>query len=187
MSQPHPIEYVSIYLCMHRLALRFGLPGEDAEDCAMEFVTRSLEPSSVPAAEKTSFYARPGYLRRCAINYLLNFSRARLRRQNRERTGEAAAIRADRTESSLEARLLKRAFWQQVATVLALLAPVSCQIFLSSHLDGETIKELAASFDRTPHAVEQTLSRTRSRLRLLLERQGITESQLREYLACPDT
>jgi len=101
MFQPHPIEYVSLYMSMHRLAQRFGLPKEDAEDCAMEFILRSLKPSTAPAAEQSSLAASPALLRRCAINYLLNFRRARRRRQQRGQRGETAERSPFLSEESL--------------------------------------------------------------------------------------
>jgi len=48
---------------------------------------------------------------------------------------------------------------------------------------GESAEEIAASSDRTPHAIEQSLCRSRKHLRAALERRGSTEAELRQYLA----
>ena len=83
---------------------------------------------------------------------------------------------------AVDAGLMRDEFWRPLMAALAKLEPIPQQIFLRHHLNDEPVQDLAAAFDRTPHAIHQTLLRARKHLRAALERQGVTQSELLQYL-----
>ncbi len=163
---------------------RAGLNAEDAEDCAAQFVERMLT-ASPPTSNAGA------WLRRCARNHVVDCIRARGRRLSHEcdwpetisESGQSMPCDYPGETPGADADLLRNEFWSRLMAALAEIAPTPQQIFLRHHLNGETIQNLAIAFDRTPHAVDQDLLRARQRLRAVLERQGLTESELRQYLA----
>ena len=62
------------------------------------------------------------------------------------------------------------------------LPPIMSELLVRHHLHGECVRDLAASCDRTPAAVELILFRARRRMRVHLERMGLTEAELRAYV-----
>lgn len=167
-----------------RCSRRAGLNAEDAEDCAAQFVERMLT-ASPPTSNAGA------WLRRCARNHIVDYMRARGRRLTHECrwpetiSGSGQSVASDFPDGApgADANLLRDEFWRCLMAALAQLDPVPQQIFLRHHLNGDSVDDLAAAFDRTPHAVDQTLLRARKRLRTVLERQGLTEAELLQYLA----
>jgi len=163
---------------------RAGLNAEDAEDCAAQFVERMLT-ASPPTSNAGA------WLRRCARNHVVDCIRARGRRLAHEccwpetvsDSGQSVALDYPDEAPGADADLLRDEFWRCLMAALAQLDPVPQQIFLRHHLNGDSVDDLAAAFDRTPHAIHQTLLRARKRLRTVLERQGLTEAELLQYLA----
>lgn len=67
--------------------------------------------------------------------------------------------------------------------IIAKLPGVPGNLFVRHHLYDECIQQLAVDYGRTPHTVEQTPLRTKKRLRVLMDRKGLTEEEFRGYLA----
>lgn len=171
-------------LCIaQRYGRRMRLNAEDAEDCAALFAKRMLT-ASPPDSNAEA------WLRRCARNHVVDCIRA-LRRhqahvcswpQARDGDDSAEALEYADDAPGTDAGLMRDEFWRRLMAAFAKLDPIPQQIFLRHHRDGEPVQDLAAAFDRTPHAIEQTLLRARKRLRAALERQGLTEAELLQYL-----
>ena len=165
-----------------RYGQRAGLTAEDTEDCAAQFAERMLT-ASPPDSHVEA------WLRRCARNHVVDCVRALRRRQAhvcpwpQARDGDdSAELDCAGNEPGTDAGLMQDECWWHLMRALAKLEPIPQQIFLRHHLNGEPVQDLAVAFDRIPHAVEQTLLRARKHLRAALERQGLTESELRQYL-----
>ena len=167
-------------LCIARnYGRRVGLNIEDNEDCAAHFAARMLT-TSPPAGDVTA------WLRRCAHNHVIDTVRALRRRQthicpwlqvrNSDGSVEDAEYAAD--APGIDDVLMQDEFWRYLMAALAKLDPIPQQIFLRHHLNGEPVQALAVAFDRTTHAIEQTLFRARKHLRRVLEQQGLTEAEL---------
>lgn len=158
------------------------IQGEDAEDCAMEFVLRLLQNRRPGREDRLS----AAYLQVCARNHARNFRRgARRYRRRIQEDGSALAHEGEIPAAgrSLLSPLLQEEFWQQIAGALARLDPLPRRVFLAFYLEGRAAGEIAAHTGRSVNAVALTLRRARQQLRRLLERQGITEGDLRAYLA----
>lgn len=56
------------------------------------------------------------------------------------------------------------------------------EVFLSFYLIGNTATEIATATGRSRDAIEQTLARSRKRLRQILVRKGESEEEINEYL-----
>ena len=173
-----------------RCARREGLSPDDADDCATEFVVRMLhryEPKQLLTARTLTSAA---WLYRCARNHAIDFRRARARLEQHESCALCALCTDVRTAVPAggaacapepDRQFLRSDCLCRMTDAINQLSHVQRQLFLRHHLGGEPILNLAADFQRSPHAVEQTLHRARHRLRLLLEKQGWSE---RELLAC---
>ena len=165
-----------------RYGQRAGLTAEDTEDCAVQFAERML------TASPPDFRVEP-WLRRCARNHVVDCVRALRRRQAyvcpwpQVRDGDdSAELECADDEPGADAGLMRDEFWRHLMAAFAKLDPVPQQIFLRHYQNGDSVQAVAVAFHRTPHAVEQTLLRARKHLRAALERQGLTESELRQYL-----
>lgn len=182
-------------------AYRQGLRGEAAEDCALEFLERMLLTDDwralhPPEREQTARPQTPqepsseAWLRRCAGNFARNARRRDVRLSRRERVwpewrddeGEGPSWEPAAPQESPEARLLRGELARRIETAVRHLTPAQRELFERILVDGEPVGEVAASLGRTPHAVSQSLLTLRQRLRAQLERQGLDERDVREYL-----
>jgi RNA polymerase sigma factor (sigma-70 family) len=176
-------------------ARRKGLTREDAEDCAAEFVARTLERTSADDSAPPPLPCGPprALLHWRARNCAEDFRRRAAVRQRRElpwpdapdahpRAEPVATAAAPDEAAGPEAELLRAEFWWQVRLVLARLEPEPRRLFLGHHLWGESLDALAAETGRTVPAVKQALARARRRLRVALERRGYAEADLRAFL-----
>ncbi len=175
-----------------RAALRSSLGTEDAEDCALAFVGRVLlddgeaalrPPGSSP--EASGFC--PAWVWRCAVNHACNVRR----RQRQLAEAERPWPEIENTEGGVapwdppadtpgpEALLLRRQASEAVRRAIGRLSSDSGAAFLRHYVGGECVRDVASAAGRTPHAVEQSLLRSRVRLRDLLERQGLGAEVLR--------
>ena len=163
---------------------RAGLNVEDTEDCAVHFAQWMLT-TKLPAPPLGA------WMRKCARNHVINYLRGRRVRLMHEChwpetvSDKGQPVKWDCQDESpgVEAELLQDELWRLLMAGLAELAPVPQQVFLSHHLYGESAEEIALSSDRTPHAIEQSLCRSRKHVRAALIRRGSTEAELRQYLA----
>lgn len=163
---------------------RAGLNLEDTEDCAVHFAQWMLT-TALPAPPLGA------WMRKCARNHVINHLRTRGRRMAHEQPwpetasdgGPPTAWDCPDGAPSADSDLLRAEFWKRVMAALAELAPAPQQVFLRHHLSDETVEDISAFLGRTPHAIEQSLCRSRKHLRAALERHGLTEAELRQYLA----
>jgi RNA polymerase sigma factor (sigma-70 family) len=162
-------------------ASRVGLQHDDAQDCAMDFVIKALgrEFAEIALTSKTA------WLHRCAYNHALNYSRTISRRRQREqswteRYGEDAEREANARPAAVpgpRTLTLRKELWHQVAAAVQRLTPMQQELFVRHHFRHQTARELAAMFDRTPHAMEESLSNIRRRLAALLRSSGWTDEE----------
>lgn len=175
-----------------RAALRSGLGSEDAEDCALAFVGRVLLDDSEAAlrppgsSPKASGFC-PAWVWRCAVNHARDVRRRQRRMAEAERPwpeienpdGGVAPWDPPADTPGPEALLLRRRASEAVRRAIGRLSSDSGAAFLRHHVGGECVRDVASAAGRTPHAVEQSLLRSRVRLRDLLERQGLDAEALR--------
>jgi RNA polymerase sigma factor (sigma-70 family) len=165
-----------------------GLANDDREDCAMEFVHKMLIYTPPPLATPEEVDA---WLHRCARNHTYNFQRAqriRLRHLSPSvefpdhEEGCASASLPNLTASPLHQMLLQD-FWAQIERFLSPIRPQVLTLFIRFYKEGWSVQELATQTGRTPNAVEQSLARTRARLRARLTVEASTVALWEQYLA----
>lgn len=179
-SIPHLFEVIQLQ------ATRVGLTHDDVQDCAAQFVKHILQENKREIREER-------YLRQSARNFALNFRRAKLRLQNREKAwpetlhpnGSRVDYEFPDTGRIPEVYLMNREFRQRVAAALQKLDPELRQMIFLTFWRGRSIQQIADMMGRKPDAVKQALYRARRQLRSLLERQGMDEAAASEYLARP--
>lgn len=163
-------------------AQRLGLDADAAEDCAMAFLLHKLE--------RGKPFGQNGALRRrCAHDFAFNVVRAR--RSRPEIAFHDLAICQAEDGELFEANvypapeqvLLRKELWEFLLPFLNRLRPLPRQLLWHHHVIGEGVSQLATAMGLTTHAVEQSLCRTRRRVRELLEREGVGAQELWEYLA----
>jgi RNA polymerase sigma factor (sigma-70 family) len=172
------------------VARRRGLTREDAEDCAAEFAERMLGKRECMLGLGTEGHCFPAWLHRCAQNHVADFCRAKERLGQHELPWPATVhddgppVAWDCADSAAtpEARLLREEFWQRMTKTLDRLPPIMSELLVRHHLHGECVRDLAVSCGRTPAAVELILFRARRRMRALLERMGLTPTELSAYI-----
>jgi len=172
------------------VARRRGLTHEDAEDCAAEFAERMLARPECAAHVGPDGHCFPAWLHRCAENHATDFCRAKLRLAMREQAWPETAphdgppLARDRADDAPtpEAQLLRKEFWQRLTAALGRLPPLMRELLVRHHLHGECVRELADSCGRSPESVELILFRARRRMRVTLERMGLTEAEMGTYI-----
>lgn len=156
-------------------AMRLGLPREEAQDCAMDFVVHMLSMPMELSSAKSS-----AWLHRCAHNYACNFGRSLARRRKRESAWDDELLQELPTSGpGPKTQFIRKEMWNQVIVALQNLTPDQREMFVRHHLRDESVPDLAKRFKRTPHAVEECLSNIRRRLPSLLQHQGWTEDETR--------
>jgi RNA polymerase sigma factor (sigma-70 family) len=171
----------------------FGLQGDFAEDCIQSFVVKWLFKSYHPPLWTWPKARCHAFLRRASRNHVLNFITACQRRRKYEgldylesRCREPACLSAEAERDFLpEVYAEKELFWEQIEVGLQVLTPSQCALLIRYHLENAAIAEIAASSGRSVHAIEQSLSNARKRLRSALIAQGNTEAELRSYVSLP--
>ena len=166
-----------------RCALRLGLAPDAAEDCALAFVGRVLlddtEKELRPPEMRhlTGAYSAP-WVWRCALNHAFNFRRYLQHRKDQEEawpdteTADGRGL-ADSAPGPADL-LMNRWLAEEFRDCVMRLEPVPREVLLRHHIGLESIQTIAGDLGRTPHAVEQCLLRTRHRLRVFLERHGVS-------------
>jgi RNA polymerase sigma factor (sigma-70 family) len=170
----------------------FGIPTDDLEDCAMDFLERMLRAKHITAYLTIHQSHREAWLHRCAINHASNYRRSLSRRRSHEvpwpttcDVDEAFSLTEFIDDSpGPEVRVLTREFWQRADSVVGGLRPDHKRCFVRHYLFLEPVREIAARDQKSQAAVSKTLQRARKRLRVVAERMGITEGDMRTYLVC---
>jgi RNA polymerase sigma factor (sigma-70 family) len=136
-----------------RAGRKVGLTVEEAQDCAMELITRLI----------TQKYLVPSYrwLYRCARNAAINY------RVQRERQSKILATPAMLPESRLSTPLDTLIEQERVEYLLSKLDQEPRRIFCCC-LEGYSVAEIAELVGKTPNAVRLVLTRCRRKLRKVL-------------------
>lgn len=175
-------------------ARRQGIVGEAAEECALQFLERMLQRSwrslRPPNACSSGGEVSEAWLRRCADNFARNVRRHWTHVHRWEAPwpewagpdGERQAWDCPDGGADPEARLLRDELLGRIQAAARRLTPAQQFLFEAYFLDEASIPALAAATGQTPHAVSQSLSNIRRRLRAILERQGLDERVAREYI-----
>ena len=167
-------------------AFRAGLPREEVKDCSMDFLTKML--LRYEDASQLLPVKRSAWLKTCARNHTLNFCRyrsLRLRLQAHDFDDEADPVPlVERlpTASTPEKEMLWSDFWELFYEAIGQLDAAPEALFVEHYFEGRQAWELAEGSGRTRDAVEQSLARSRRRLRKRMEVQGWTQQSVREYL-----
>ena len=167
-------------------AFRAGLPREEVEDCSMDFHAKML--LCYEDASQLLPLKRSAWLKACARNHTLNFCRyrsLRLRRQAHDFDDEdepTPLVERLPTSSTPEKEMLWTDFREQFYEAIGQLDAAPEALFVEHYFEGRQAAELAQRSGRTRDAVEQSLARSRRRLRKRLEALGWTEQSVREYL-----
>jgi RNA polymerase sigma factor (sigma-70 family) len=142
-------------------AIGIGLIGDDAEDCAMALVLKSLQqPWSFKPAE--SSIAEPSYWRRrVARNFVRDFGRQHVRQScvSLDSLGPDTSWLVPHTDvyRSVDA-------WLDLVTALDGLSPEESYALTALHLRGEETAQIARALGRSEVAVRQLLVRARRRV-----------------------
>lgn len=184
-----PPELKQLLELARRRGVYAGLDAAAAEDCAAAFVEQMLEKRPTLLNE-TRGPERLRWLCCCARNFARDFKRRELRHTAIE------LVWPERTDSNdclfilvvqdkcigPHGLLLRQEFWKRVEIVRAKLPPDQQILFVSFYLNGDSVLSIAQATGRTPAAVRQALVRLRKHLKSLLEKDGLTETELCEYL-----
>ncbi len=180
------IDYLA--LLGRRHAEREGVQPDDLDDCEIMFVEHMLlcrERQVRARITARSF----GWIHCCARNHAVWFLQSGIRNSRLEARfptvpiSELVPQRAADNVKCPESIFIRAESWARMAAFLGKLAPEQQDLLVRHHMHGQSARELAAALGRTPHAIEQSLSRARQRLRRMLDVQGITESDLRTAAA----
>jgi RNA polymerase sigma factor (sigma-70 family) len=158
-------------------ARRNGLSSEDPEDCAMEFVRRILT-DEVVVPTSLSPARLDAWLKRTTHNHVIDFLRAKNRIGRHEiYVGERMPESVSDTGDLPETFLLRAEVQERVRACLSRLCPYHKELLLRHHVEGESIRELAAFYKSTPNAIKQALYYARSRLKKMLLQEAGNEEE----------
>jgi len=180
--------YLTEYDLRHGLALRSGLPREEAEDCAQEFeiqrfLRRHASAITDPNMRVCSSLLRYEYNLKNAWRYY----RRRLRREvlltalDQQEEERLACLCAD-PAADPACCALRAEFWEQIRRLCRRLAPIPREVFWRHHRQEERVPEIAASIGKTVNATYQILKRANRQMGRMLERRGLNEALLRKYV-----
>src|SRR5207249_2965054 len=172
-------------------ALRHGLPDREIEDCAIEFVTRMLHFGRRDHWPHEPGPGREAWLRECADNWARTVRRRLARISCREVvwtetvTGEGLEGNGNLCShvAGPEAQLLEKELHRRIMDAVERLTPAQQILFDGYFCMGESVPELVERTGRSPQAVRRALTTIRQRLRAVLERQALDETEAREYLS----
>lgn len=86
-----------------------------------------------------------------------------------------------------EQQLLRGEFWRIIEQAISRLTSLQQEYVHQRYVQGIPLREVAQASSRSTEAAEQIVFRARVRLRKILQAHGISESDLREYLALTRT
>lgn len=157
---------------------RIGLLRDDAEDCGAAFIALVLERPERFYHPHFSPERNKAFLHRCARNFALNF-----RRSLRSRWGREAAPQTELSIFIPGDPLISTELWELIEQVVSRLHPEQQSLFWQSFHNDDDAGTLASALGCSSNAIRCTLARIRKQCQRLLERRGITESELRTYLS----
>lgn len=162
-------------------ARQIGVPPDSIEDCVGEFALKMLGKygGGEEAAHKLASLCRasPALIHKCAIDFARDYRRALTRRRRHEedwphirlQEGGTIAWDCEDTGASVDAGLLREAFWREAGAALDRLTPLQQDVFYQSYIEERPLTIIADDIGRTPYAVGQTLYRARLQLRTMLK------------------
>jgi RNA polymerase sigma factor (sigma-70 family) len=131
-------------------------------------------------------------LQKCARNAVVSVARRRASVTAHEAEWpsywhDRADVPAEVADGSAgpEQRMLRAQLWETMVQAIGELKPGQRRLLVAHYLEGRSIQELAAEDGRSPNAAEQALHRALVRLRGILARHGVDESEARSYLFPP--
>jgi RNA polymerase sigma factor (sigma-70 family) len=169
---------------------RHALTHEEAQDCAAEFTYTMLRWCDTPAhhdfLHRLAGSERRTWLRRCAHNHTLNFTRSVCVRRRCElflsdltmgsERADAREIADSRAAPHRPAR--RRAACSRIEEALNYLRPAPRRLLLAFYLEGHSVAEIAQAEQLSVSEVNQRLYRGRQSLRRRLLELGETAESL---------
>lgn len=165
---------------------------DDSDDLAVAFAEYHLTGSRRKTLALLPRNAQEAYLRECATNAVLDFSRAKRRRERREQPqcvwqtragdGDCPPESTDDHAPDPEATLIFHELRQRLLHALEHLGPGQRDLILRHDFHGELVVAIAASLGETPNATAQRLHRARRHLRRVLKEQDMDEGEACGYL-----
>ncbi len=133
------------------------------------------------------------WMYRVAGNHVVDFLRAKQRLRRREASLETLREEDERPESRQRAdplplpqeMLMRVECRRLIDNTIKRLNPTQQFCFLQHYLYQQPVQSIATTLGRTSEAVYKILARSRRQLQAILQRQGTTEADLREYLTVP--
>jgi len=162
-----------------------GVGADEIQDCAMTFVEGRLAIANPDAPLPPA-----AWLYRCAANFAHNWRKKEQRRAAREAAFASSCEDGSRSGDGLtqdeglpERKLVHQELRKRVARAVAKLPPGEQDLYQRCHIDGQEIEAIARDRGKTRNSVDQAVHRMRRHLRAQLERDGLTEEELRDYIA----
>jgi len=166
IPESFPAEFERLFEEHYPLIYRtaYGVTGrvEDAEDVVQTVFLRLLQRASPREFARNP----PGYLYRAAVNLSLNIVRARLRRARSEDSEDLAVAVPARASSDAEE--MHRRLYEAIGQ----LRPKAASILLLRYLHDYSDVDIAKLLGTSRLVIAVTLSRSRARLKKLLESSG---------------
>ena len=181
------------YLAAQVYALRSGLTFQESEDCATEFLEAEWKKAGGLESLDALCRDSPAFVRKCAADFVHDVARSEHRRLNhvsdwpqiKEENGDTQAWEADAHQPESDSEMVQEAFWDLLLPFLEMLGQNPREYFLRHYVGGEAVVDIARTAGKAAHAVEQSLLRSRKKLRAELEKAGFSYSGLRQFLAPP--
>lgn len=153
---------------LHTLANRILFSQEDAEESVSDTYLKAW--NAIPPKRPQYFYA---YLAAICRNLSLH----RLsRRQAAKRSAQVVELTQEMEQCIPDTRQAQRIEQRELSRMLdgflGTLNQESRQIFLRRYWFGDSVSEIAARYGMTESKVKMQLSRTRNKLRVVLEKEG---------------
>lgn len=162
-----------LYSLARRAASRLGLPADSVDDCAMEFVHKSLTNPTLLAADEAYQWA-------AAVNQV----RDCWKRERRLRRHESALDDMDIApgENSTDSMTSRLGFWDVAYCALEKMPAEQRHAFVRRFVEDESVGQIARDLGKSPSAVSALQFRACAAMKRRLREMGYDESALREIL-----
>ena len=164
--------------------------GEEAEDCACEFMLHHLAPPAGGPRKALPSSASDGLLFTSAMHWAQNWARGQRRRQHRRVPwyGPDGNIALELTHlpdsaPSPETQFLQAELPERLCAVLLALTKPQRELFARVCLRQESSAAIARATNRLPDTVRSARRNLRRRVIPLLAQHGLTLQEVRDYLA----
>lgn len=181
------------YLTAYLYTRQAGLSLEESDDCSTQFLEE--ETKKAGGLENLNRLCRdsPALIRKCALDFVRNNGRAAHRLASHQTSwpqtvnasGKMLEWEANANQAEPDTEMVRQAFWDILLPFLETLSLNQCEYLIRHHLRGEEVADIARSAGRSTHAIEQSLYRSRTKLRAELEKAHLSYSDLRQFLTSP--